>query len=132
MLCVDANILLRCLLKDDPIQTPKALSFLQRSLASKEDVYVPDVVIMETVWVLQKLHPKNSGQLFSALESLVMDDRIRFDHRGRLQRALALCSLHGVSIVDAYLAAAVDGEPGSQLVTFDKELKKISASPYPL
>ena len=51
---VDTNVLLRFLLGDDPVQSPKATALMRRVEQGKEHVLIEDGVLAETVWVLEK------------------------------------------------------------------------------
>jgi predicted nucleic-acid-binding protein len=51
---VDTNVLLRFLLGDDPVQSPKATVLMRRVEQEKEQVELGDGVLAETIWVLEK------------------------------------------------------------------------------
>jgi predicted nucleic acid-binding protein len=51
---IDTNVLLRFLLGDDPVQTPKASALMKRLEEGRESGEIGDGVLAETVWVLEK------------------------------------------------------------------------------
>src|SRR5437763_2029595 len=57
---LDANVLLRHLLQDQPQQSPRATAYLERIERGELEVRTADVVIFETVFTLQRQyrHPK--------------------------------------------------------------------------
>lgn len=128
MLCIDTNILIRSLTFDDPIQSPKAIAFLKKAVAGKEEIYIPDAVILETGWALRKRYGYSSQQAASYLETLVINPRYSFDHPDRLISALTLFANNPISLLDAYLAATTAETPGAQLVTFDRALQKLATA----
>jgi predicted nucleic-acid-binding protein len=125
MFCLDANVLVRCIAQDDKAQSPRALAFLKKALSGVEGVYIPDVVVMETVWVLQKLYQFSPSTITAALEPLLVHAQVRFDHPDRVHRALTLYGSRSVSIVDAYLAAIPGDDDDNRLVTFDRQLQSL-------
>jgi predicted nucleic-acid-binding protein len=124
--CLDANVLLRCITQDDKTLSPRALAFLKKALASHEGIYLPDVVVTETVWVLQKFYQFKRSDICDALEPLLLHAKVRSDHLSRIQRALSLYQNQSISIVDAYLAAIPAEDPANRLVTFDRQLRSLS------
>ena len=93
-----------------------------------EDLYVPDALVLETAWVLQKRYAFDRKQICDSLEPLVTDPQLRFDHAGRLSSALSLYRAHAISLHDAYALACCAEIPGSSLATFDKS---VLALPFP-
>jgi len=51
---LDANVLLRFLLGDDPAQSARASALMKRIEDSEEYAEIEEVVLAETVWVLEK------------------------------------------------------------------------------
>ena len=125
MYCLDTNILLRCIVQDDPVQTPKALKFLRKAVEDKKEIYVSDVVFMETAWVLKRRYSHDATEIRSALEPLLTDKTIRFDNPARLTLALETFSKHRLSLHDAYVAACAAENDEALVVTFDQDFKKM-------
>ena len=115
---LDTNVVLRFLLNDIPVQTSKA-----RRLISSSQVYVSDVVVTETVYVLEQTLKYDrsfiSGllRMFLSLPQLSHNDHILPDAISLFEKRSAL------SFVDCY--AAMEAKVfGAKLYTFDKKLIK--------
>jgi len=116
MISLDTNVVLRFLLNDVPEQTEKAVEVI-----TSNKVYVTDVVIVETIYVLEKviqLTRKDITELstsFLGFANVVHNPLFLLD-------AIILYDKHpSLSIVDCY-ASAEAREYGNKLVTFDKRL----------
>ena len=77
MVAIDTNILVRLFTRDDETQYQAAYVLFQR-----EDIYIPDSVILETEWVLRFAYDFKSAQICSALrgvfglKNVVIDDSL--------------------------------------------------------
>lgn len=113
---LDTNVVLRFLLNDIPMQTAKA-----RRLISNSPVYVSDVVVTETVYVLeQSLEYERSFisrllRMFLGLPGVSYNDHL-------LPGVISLFEERpSLSFVDCY--AATEAKVfGTKLYTFDKKL----------
>lgn len=116
MLSLDTNVVLRFLLDDIPEQTKKATSVVQ-----KNKVYVTDVVVVETIYVLEKvilLPRQDIAKLvtdFLGFASVVHNPYF-------LEEVIEFYEQHpSLSIVDCYESAEAKAYD-NQLITFDKRL----------
>jgi predicted nucleic-acid-binding protein len=115
---LDTNVVLRFLLRDIPDQSARALAAV-----AAEDVYVTDVVVTETVFVLEKYYgaPRDTISLsmrsFLALPNLTSNALLFRDVFDLYEARPSL------SIVDCYVAVEAKIWDTS-LVTFDKNLLK--------
>jgi predicted nucleic-acid-binding protein len=53
MLGIDTNVLVRFLVRDDEVQYEKTRRLIKRELAAGRRVFVNQLVLMETEWVLR-------------------------------------------------------------------------------
>ena len=56
MIALDTNVLLRFLVADDAAQNRRAAEFIETVLENKGTLYISDIVLVETVWVLELGH----------------------------------------------------------------------------
>lgn len=113
---LDTNIILRFLLNDVPSQTARA-----RRLIAGSPVYVSDVVVTETVYVLEQALKYDRGfisvllRLFFSLPGVSHNDHLLPSVIDLFEKRPSL------SLVDCY-AAAESNLFGTNLYTFDKKL----------
>ena len=116
MSSVDTNIVLRFLLNDVPAQTSRS-----KKLLSSSPVYVSDVVVTETVYVLEQTLKYDRSfissllRMFLDLPGVSHNDHILPDVFSLFEQKPSL------SFVDCY--AATEAKIfGTKLYTFDKKL----------
>ncbi len=118
MKSLDTNIILRFLLKDVPHQWPKAVAVINGS-----NCYVTDVVITETVFVLEKVYLAPRKRIAGSLKPFLSFPNLESNY-SLLSDMLDLYEKHGdLSIIDCYLAVEAEAG-GNQLVSFDQKLLK--------
>lgn len=122
MKSLDTNVILRFLLRDVPEQTAGAVAAVTAT-----DSYVTDVVVTETVFVLEKVYeaPRETIALsmrsFLTLANLTSNASVFSDVFDLYEARPSL------SIIDCY--AAVEAQVwDNKLLTFDKKLLKYGGS----
>jgi len=118
MRIVDANIILRYLLDDDPQFTAQAVKILEQGT-----VHAPFEVLAEVVYVMQGVYGIPRAEVSSTLGLFIKLPNITTNNSKVLAEALRLYAEKGLDFVDALLCAyhRVDGH---EIETFDKKLKK--------
>jgi len=76
------------LVEDGEKQTALATTLIGRSIAHGEPLFVSDVVVCETVWVLSSSYKTPRGQIVSLLRSLFRARHLEFAAVDQLVRAL--------------------------------------------
>ena len=76
MIAIDTNVLLRYLLWDDEVQSPKA----ERIIRGNRLVLVSDIVLVETLWTLQgKKYRISKEETLSVVNALFEEPNIFFE-----------------------------------------------------
>lgn len=57
MIALDTNLLVRFLVEDDKAQSAKAARLVESAVARNQTLFVSDIVLCETVWVLLSAYP---------------------------------------------------------------------------
>ena len=71
MIGLDTNILVRYLTQDDAVQSAKATEILERRLTPKNPGFVSVVVMVETVWVLDRAYGLAVQEIAATIERLL-------------------------------------------------------------
>jgi predicted nucleic acid-binding protein len=116
---IDTNVILRYLLRDDPLGFAKAKKIFE-SQATK---FIDDLVIFELVYVLIKEQRKSREQVAELLIVFLTQDTIRYSS-GLAPIYLDIFSNDNLDLVDSYLIA-VALRRKEELVTFDKKMQKV-------
>lgn len=116
MLSLDTNVILRFLLDDVPDQTLKATDLIQGN-----SVYVTDVVIVEVIYVLEKVMGLSRQDIGALVLDFLGFSNVLHSPYFLLETIQFYLKHPALSIVDCY--AALEAKVYSnQLVTFDKRL----------
>ena len=85
MICIDTNVLLRYLLRDDEVQADRADSVVN----GDETVLITDVVLVEAVWTLAgSKYRLGKSDIVATIESLFGEPNVRFENDQVVWRAL--------------------------------------------
>lgn len=85
MTAIDTNVLLRYLLEDDEIQSPKATALIY----GETPILITDVVLVETIWTLRgKRYNLERDQIATVISTLFEERNICFEDDQVVWRAL--------------------------------------------
>lgn len=112
MLAVDTNVIVRFLTGDEPSQFE-----LSHKLIETESIFIPDSVILETVWVLDFVYGFKQEDISSALRNLVGLPNVHLDDPVKLALILEWFE-KGMDFADAFHLAYSTG--CAEFKTFDK------------
>jgi predicted nucleic-acid-binding protein len=123
MRAVDTNVLVRLLVRDDAAQTSAAEAFVENG------AWVSQLVLAETLWVLDAVYERTSAQIATAVDLLL-------DHKQlTLQDADVVASALGqfrerpsLSFSDCLVLEIARKAGHIPLGTFDKRLGKLSGA----
>ena len=121
---IDANVILRYLLKDHEIYFKKASALLEKVKIGEEAVIIPESVLTECVYVLLKIYKVERGILSEKLRGLFAYKGVANPDKKDLVDSLILFGQTKLSIVDCLLCAKSKNH-GMPLFTFDEDLKRI-------
>ena len=116
---VDANVILRYLLQD-------AIQFLNqaRDKIENHNIFIPNEVIAEVIYVLEKVYNIERIQISDTLKSLLNYSNIRTNDKNILVESLIVYSEIKIDFVDALLFA-YSKIGGHTIFTFDKKLNQL-------
>jgi len=119
MIAVDTNVLVRALVDDpgQPTQVRAARAVLQKA----GEVFVSQVVLVETVWVLETAYGLKRDDIIMVLDTLALNSAYVIEHEHRFLEAHGLFRRDKADFADFIILAAARNE-NSPLCTFDKQL----------
>ncbi len=123
MIAVDTNLLVRILI-DDPGQ-PEQVAIARNIARKAKHVLVPQIVMIELVWVLQSAYKFDKDAMIAVLEHLLHNSAFELQAEDRLFEALGLFKNNSCGFSDCMIA--VDSQAADcTLVTFDKKLSRLA------
>ena len=128
MIAVDTNVLVRILV-DDPGATLQMQS--ARALLAKADaLYVPQIVQVETVWVLESAYCFDKTAICKILEHLLHHPQFQLQSADSFKSAVTLFHQHSADFSDC-LILTESMWMQLQLFTFDKKLGRLKGTMVP-
>ena len=70
MIALDTNVIVRFLVRDDEQQAQAVYARLKQAEAARETLFVPLLVVLETIWVLESVYDKSRQEILDSLEDL--------------------------------------------------------------
>lgn len=124
MIGIDTNVLVRFLVEDDPNQAAQATSLIENAVTEGTTLFVSDVVLCETVWVLTARYGFSRPEVASVLGRLLQADHLSFRAPAQHARALAAFSNGRGDLADYVIREQSLAAGCSAVATFDKALLK--------
>lgn len=118
---VDTNILVRHLTGEPPDMAQRAT----RYLATERGLLLADLVVAETVYVLESFYEAPRGQVAEAIRSLIAFDSIVCVDPALLLRAVEVYETDRLDFAEAYLVASAESTEVCRVASFDKAIDRI-------
>ena len=122
---IDANWILRYLLRDDETLFARAADVLEKAKTGEEKVLIPESVLAECIYVLLKIYKVDRMAVAEKMRDFFSYKGVVNPDRKDLMDAIHLFGQTHFSIVDCLLLAKSKNH-GWPLLTFDKDLEKAS------
>ena len=88
MLGLDTNVLVRFLVRDDEVQFEKARKLIKREVAAGRRVFISQLVLLETEWVLRSRYGLPKNLIVEAISGLLDAADVRFEDEPTIEEAL--------------------------------------------
>lgn len=122
---LDTNIVLRHVLQDDPVQSPKASSVLAQIEAGSLNVVISPMVVVELVFVLERTYHQPKSHIQSIVEPILGLPSITVVDKRMWPRVFELYVNRNVSFPDAYHCALMERMGIKTAISFDKDFDRL-------
>ena len=116
---IDTNVILRYLLGDHKIFSPKAKAFMELVSQGTKKAEIPSVVIVECVYVMEKFYKIPKNEIVDTLSKILNFIGIINRDKSEILEALLKYANSNTDIVDCLLAAI--SSPEKVIISFDKD-----------
>lgn len=124
MIFLDANVILRFILDDDPSLSPKAKTIFKTIDQGKTKVFISSMAAFEVVFTLEKTYKKPKSEIRKNLLAITKLENVLADKEDILEKALGFYEEKNVSFVDAYQAALMEKKKVKKIYSFDKHFDR--------
>ena len=126
MLGVDTNVLVRFLVRDDEAQFEKARKLIRREVAAGRRVFVSQLVLLETEWVLRSRYGLAKVEILSAISTLLDASDLAFEDEPSVERAVYSWKDSTADFADCLIEARNRRIGCRATATFDTKALKIT------
>ena len=121
MKAVDTNVLVRFLVNDDPAQASAVRGLFASAERQREAFWVPVLVVMEAIWVLESAYAVSRSELLATLNDLLLLPVLEFEHRAAVQNMLANAARNAGDLSDLLIAETARLAGCAATLTFDRK-----------
>lgn len=119
---IDTNIIVRHLTGDPPAMAARATRFL----ANEPDLLLADLVVAETVYVLESFYEAPRTQVAGAVRSMISFDSIVCVDPALLLRAVEVYETDRLDFAEAYLVACAESTEVNRVASFDQAIDRVA------
>ena len=125
MLGIDTNVLVRFLVQDDEAQFEKARKLIKREVAAGRRVFVNQLILMETEWVLRSRYAVPKNQIIEAISGLLDATDVQFEDEPAIEEALFIWKDATADFADCLIGAKNRRMGCRVTATFDIKASKL-------
>lgn len=122
---LDANVLVRYLTLDDPVQSPVAIRFIESEEHLDVPLHVSVIVLCEVVWTLRSRYKYSKEQLIEVLEKLLLTREIALENENEVSRGLDLYRSSAAGFADCLIGSLSKAKSVAPTMTFDMKAAKL-------
>jgi predicted nucleic-acid-binding protein len=119
---VDTTILVRHLTDDPPDMAARAARFL----AEEGDLFLTDLVVAETVYVLESFYEASRGVVAEAVRALIACASVICVDPSLLLRAVEVYEVDRLDFAEAYLLACAETTGVGRVASFDRSIGRVN------
>ena len=118
---VDTNVLVRHLIGDPPRLAARATAYLQ----SESDLLVADLIVAETIYVLESFYEVSRPEISEAMRALIVMESVSVVDAPLLLRAVEIYEHDRLDFAEAYLVASAESTGIMQVASFDRSINRV-------
>lgn len=118
---VDTNIIVRHLTGEPPDMATRATAYL----AAEPELFLADLIVAETIYVLETFYKSPRDQIANAMRSLVALRSVITVDPALLLRALELYEVDRIDFAEAYLVACAESSGVNRIASFDRSIDRV-------
>ena len=119
---LDTNLLIRYLVRDDPVQFGRASAEIEAAANRDEPLMINAVVLCEVVWVLGSAYEYSRAEITDALEQILATAQFVIEWGDQARQALQDCRTTKAGFTDAFIGRINSSLGAAPTMTFDRDL----------
>ena len=124
MKAIDTNVLVRFLVGDDEKQAEKVYSIFKKTEFEKKELFVPVLVVLELIWVLESVYAITRLDILDSVASILLMPIFKFENLKVLQDFISSANGNNFDLSDLLIAFSANSHNCEAVLTFDKKAAK--------
>ena len=120
MKALDTNVLIRFLVKDDPAQAEIIYRTLKEAEIGGEVFFVPLLVVLELIWVLDSVYKIPRQEIVDSLEVLLLIPVLRWEAQDVIRGLISSARDTRLDLPDLLIAQSARHSGCERVLTFDQ------------
>lgn len=125
MLGIDTNVLVRFLVRDDENQFQKARKLIRREVRAGRPVFVSQLVLLESEWVLRGRYHYQKDDIFNVVSALLDAADVQLEDESEIEQALYVWRDSSAEFADCLIGARNSKQGYSATATFDAKAARL-------
>ena len=124
MKAIDTNVLIRFLVRDDEKQATQVYRRLKKAEREKEVLFVPLLVMLETLWVLESVYEVSRQETLDSIDDLLLMPVLQFENPTVIVGFISTARATNLDFSDLLIAQSAMRSGCESVITFDKKASK--------
>jgi predicted nucleic-acid-binding protein len=120
MKALDTNVLVRFLVNDDPAQAEIIYRKLKQAEIDGEVFFVPLLVVLELIWVLDSVYKISRSEMVDSLEALLRMPVLKWESQSVIQGLISSARDTRIDLPDLLIAQSAKHSGCERVLTFDQ------------
>lgn len=125
MIAIDTNVLVRFLVRDDEAQAESARRRLKLAEERRERLFVPLLVVLETIWVLESAYDKTRPEILECIRDMRQMPVFEFQEDRAIEAFLNDGLVYKADLSDILIAYSAENAGCDGGITFDKAAARL-------
>ena len=119
MKALDTNILVRFLVQDDVKQANKVIQLFTKAEQYNEPLFIPILVVLEVIWVLQSAYNVSRQDIVVAISDLLQMQIFEFENQKNLRDFINSANKYSYDLSDILISQTALSAACETTLTFD-------------
>jgi len=121
---LDTNILVRFLIQDDVNQANKVIQLFTKAEQNNEPLFIPLLVVLEMIWVLQSAYSVSRQDIVLAISNLLQMQVFEFENQSTLRDFIISANKYSYDLSDILISQSAFSANCETTLTFDKKASR--------
>ena len=120
MKALDTNVLVRFLVRDNEKQAKSVYRKFKEAETNKEILFVPVLVVLETIWVLESVYGVTRQEILDSIDELLLMPILEFEVQSVIRNFVSSARETKMDLSDLLIAHSAKYSGCECVITFDK------------